>query len=58
MTQLKWAYLALTQDGIHEQDFASVNIRWELCVVYFSFQCLLISLYKNLANADGSAAVP
>lgn len=43
--QLKQVHSALTQDRVHEQDFSSVNIRWELCVVYFSFQRLLISLY-------------
>lgn len=47
-----------TEDGVHEEDFSSVDVRRELGVVDLCFLRLLVALDEDLADSDGAAAVP
>lgn len=53
-----WCWeIELTENGVHEQHFSSVNIGWELGIVDFGFLGLLVTLDEYFADANGAAAV-
>lgn len=50
-------FVIRTEDGIHEQNLATTDVRREFGIVNFGFLGLLVALDEDFPDADGPAAV-